>query len=170
MPKNRLQLTLKLLPNLQPLRTLSPIQKVRKSVIFHSVVIHTRDTSLWPCIHTGNSQLLVPPDLKRQPDKPITGLPTFMHITMLDDLHPSMSYFAINSPPLRGPQLWKAMLRHCTNDSNCGVVLTRAKRDKRLYKNILLRQVCFHLLKKSYCFSSQTLPLTSLALYSSFIP
>ena len=48
-----------------------------------------------------DSQLLVPADLARQPGKPLTGIPTFMHITMLDERHLTMTYFPINSPPLK---------------------------------------------------------------------
>ena len=90
------------------------------------------DTSSTPnTAQTDDSQLLIPADLARQPEKPITGIPTFLKIKILDNRHLliSISYFQINNPPLKGSVLWKAMLRHCSNDLNNGVALGRAKRD-----------------------------------------
>ena len=67
---------------------------------------------LYPLTRTDDSQTLSI-DLKRQPDKPVTAIPTFMRVTMLDDNYPEMTFFLANSPPLKG---------------------TRAKRDKRTGK------------------------------------
>ena len=46
---------------------------------------------------------LVPPNLQRQPEKPLTGLCTFLQITMLSDDHPHLTYFPIKIPMLNGP-------------------------------------------------------------------
>ena len=51
------------------------------------------------CLFVGRA------DLARQPGKPLTGIPTFLKIIMLDKQHPRMSYFPINTPPLKGPAL-----------------------------------------------------------------
>ena len=97
---------------------------------------------LCPTTNTDESQTLAP-EVKRQPEKAVTGLPTFINVAVLEQKHPNMSFYPINYPPLKGVALWRAMLRFCSNDQNNGAVLTRAKRDKRAGKgNILLRQVC----------------------------
>ena len=97
---------------------------------------------LCPTTNTDESQTLAP-EVKRQPEKAVTGLPTFINVAVLEQKHPNMSFYPINYPPLKGVALWRAMLRFCSNDPNNGAVITRAKRDKRAGKgNILLRQVC----------------------------
>ena len=83
------------------------------------------------------------PEIKRQPEKAITGLPVFINVAVLDQKHPHMSFYPLNTPPLKGASLWRAILRFCSNDPNNGAVITRAKRDKRAGKgNMLLHQVC----------------------------
>ena len=97
---------------------------------------------LCPTTNTDESQTLAP-EVKRQPEKAVTGLPTFLNVAVLEQKHPNLSFYPINYPPLKGVALWRAMLRFCSNDPNNGAVITRAKRDKRAGKgNILLRQVC----------------------------
>ena len=59
---------------------------------------------LCPLTNTDNSQTLLC-YLKRQPDKPITDIPTFLRVAMLDEKHPGMSYYPVNYPPLKGTSL-----------------------------------------------------------------
>ena len=101
-----------------------------------------QSTFIDPAEQLQSALQLVPPNLQRQPEKPLTGLCTFLRITSLCEDHPNLTYFPVNIPLLKGPTLWRAMLRHCSNDKNNGVILTRAKRDRRPGKpQTLLRQV-----------------------------
>ena len=101
-----------------------------------------QSTFIDPAEQLQSALQLVPPNLQRQPEKPLTGLCTFLRITSMSEDHPNLTYFPVNIPLLKGPTLWRAMLRHCSNDKNNGVILTRAKRDRRPGKpQTLLRQV-----------------------------